>query len=70
MPAKAMSLRLDEERASALEAIARADDMPISEAIRTAIDAHIEQRRNDEDFQARLRRIMEEDRKILERLAK
>lgn len=38
-------------------------------AVRTAIDAHIEARRRDEQFRARLRRAMEDHRDILERLA-
>lgn len=35
---KAMSLRLPADKAAELEAVARADGMPISEAVRKAID--------------------------------
>ena len=66
---KAMTLRLDDERAALLEMVARAEDQSVADAIRSAIDEHIERRRGDKDFQARLRRLMEEDRAILERLA-
>lgn len=68
--AKTMSLRLDENQAAELEAIARVDEMPVAEAVRQAIDDRIEARRTDKAFQDRLRRIMDEDRQILERLAK
>lgn len=67
---KAMTLRLPAEKAAELEAIARVDNVPVSEAVRSAIDARIEERRGDSDFQARLRRLIDEDREILERLAK
>jgi predicted DNA-binding protein len=70
MPVKAMSLRLAEDKAAELAAIARADDMPVSEVVREAIDKHIEARRGDADFQERLKRRVEEDREVLERLAR
>ena len=65
-----MSLRLSSEQAAELEAVARADGMPVSEAVREAIDKHIAARRTDKDFQKRLKRRMEEDREVLERLAR
>jgi hypothetical protein len=67
---KAMTLRLAGRQAAEIEKVAQVEDRPVSEAIRSAIDAYIEQRRNDPDFQARLRRILDEDREILKRLAK
>ena len=70
MAVKAMSLRLPEDKAAELAAIARADDMPVSEAVREAIDNHIAARRADKDFQKRLKRRLEEDREVLERLAR
>jgi predicted DNA-binding protein len=70
MPDKAMSLRLPEDLAAELAAVARTDDMPISEAVREAIDQHIAARRADKDFQRRLKRRLEEDREVLERLAR
>ena len=42
---------------------------PPRRAIRAAIAEHIEKRRRDPAFQARLRRILEEERVVLERLA-
>lgn len=69
MATKAMSLRLPEEVAADLTAVARVDDMPVSEAVREAIDNHIAARRSDKDFQERLKRRLEQDRQILKRLA-
>lgn len=66
---KAMTLRLDEEKAAELEAVARVDRVPVSEAVREAITEHIEARRRDREFQARLQRMLEDEREILERLA-
>lgn len=65
-----MTLRLSDEQAATLEVLARADGKGVSETIRAAIDRHIEERRNDKEFQSRLRRRMEEDKAILDRLAK
>jgi hypothetical protein len=70
MAPKAMSVRLQEEQAAELAAIARTDEMPMSEAVREAIDNHIAARRADKDFQKRLKKRLEEDREVLERLAK
>ena len=69
MTTKTMSLRLAEEQARELEAVARIDEIPVSEAVRDAISAHVAARRQDQEFQARLARMMREDREILKRLA-
>jgi predicted transcriptional regulator len=68
--AKTMTLRLDDERAATLELLARAEDQTVTEAVRTAIDAHIEERRKDKDFKERLRRRHEEERTLYERLSR
>jgi hypothetical protein len=67
--AKTMTLRLDDETARALDTIAQVDGTSISDAAREAINRRIEARRNDPDFKARLRRLLEENREALERLA-
>ena len=69
MATKAMSLRLPEDKAAELTAIARADDIPVSKAVREAIDNHIAARRADKDFQDRLKKRLEEDQEVLRRLA-
>jgi predicted transcriptional regulator len=66
---KTMTLRLSDELAADLEAMARVDDVPVSEAIRIAIDERVKARRDDKQFQARLRRLMAEHQRALERLA-
>ena len=43
--------------------------MPVAEKIRHAITARIEERRQDEEFRARLRRSIKDNQKILDRLA-
>lgn len=67
---KTLSLRLPDEQAAALEAIAQADEVSVSETIRQAIDNQINQRRDDAEFQKRLRMAMERNQKALELLAK
>lgn len=70
MPTRVTSLRLPEHMAAELAAVARADDMPVSEAVREAIEKHIAERRADEEFQKRLKQLLEEDQKLLKRLSK
>jgi predicted DNA-binding protein len=67
---KATSLRLPEPMAAELAAVARADGIPISEAVRQAIEKHIAERRADEQFQRRLKKLLQEDQRLLKRLAK
>jgi len=69
MAGKAMTIRFDEEQAEQLEAVARVDGVPISEAIRDAIAKHIEERRQDREFQARLKASLERNQEILRKLA-
>ena len=70
MRTKAMTLRLPADKAAELEAVARADNKAVSETVREAIDRMIDERRQDMEFQARLRAMIREDQKILERLAR
>jgi post-segregation antitoxin (ccd killing protein) len=65
-----MTLRLTPEQAGELEAVARAEGISVSEAVREAIADHIERKRKNKAFQTRLRAAMERDREILERLAR
>ena len=66
---KAMTLRLPSEQADALELVAGVDGVSMSEAVRDAIESHIENRRADEGFQQRLAASMERHKRILDRLA-
>jgi len=69
MKVKAMSLRLPEDQAVELAAVARADGVPVSEIVRAAVYQFITARRADERFKERLRQRLEEDREVIERLA-
>ena len=64
------TIRQDTQQAAELDAVARVDGVSTSEAIRVAIAEHIEKRRRDPAFQARLQRILDEERVVLERLAR
>jgi predicted transcriptional regulator len=64
------TIRLEDEQARALEAAAMAGDTTVSEVVRSAIADRIEKLRNDKDFQAKLRKTIDESREALELLAK
>lgn len=66
---KVMSVRVDEELATELHAVARAEGVPVSEAIRAAFNQFIATRMADPEVRGRLRKRLEEDREALERLA-
>lgn len=70
MATKATSLRLSDQMAAEIAAVARADGMPVSEAVRKAIEKHIAERRADKNFQKRVKQLLEEDQEVLRRLAK
>lgn len=62
-------MRLPEGMADEIAAVARTDGISASEAIREAIANHIATRRTDKAFRERLKKRLEEDREVLERLA-
>ena len=68
--AKNLTLRLDDELAADTEALARAEGKSLNETVKQALIEAVERRRSDPAFKARLQRIIEEDRELLERLAK
>jgi predicted transcriptional regulator len=67
---KTMSLRLEDDQARAINALAMAEETSVSEVIRTAIDERIAKRRADKDFQKRLKRAVERNQEALDLLAK
>jgi metal-responsive CopG/Arc/MetJ family transcriptional regulator len=69
MSTKATTVRLPKELADELDAVARADRLPVSELIRAAVYRFIADRRSEPDFKERLKEVVEEDSKTLERLA-
>jgi hypothetical protein len=56
---KTLSLRLEDSQYNALKIIADAEAIPVSKAIRDAIDGLIDERSADPQFQARLDRADE-----------
>jgi hypothetical protein len=67
---KNLTVRLDDELAADAEAMARAEGQSLNETVKTALREAVDRRRKDPKFKARLRRIIDEDRELLERLAK
>ncbi len=65
-----LTVRLDQQLAADAEALARADGKSLNETVKQALRELVERRRSDPEFKARLRRIIKEDRELLERLAK
>ena len=68
--AKNLTVRLDDDLAADTEALARAEGQSLNETVKTALREAVERRRADPEFKARIRRIIDEDRELLERLAK
>jgi hypothetical protein len=64
---RAMTVRLTAEQAGELEAVAQIEGAPVSEEIRKAIAAHIEAKKNDAQFQERLRKSLERNQAILKK---
>ncbi|HEY6760495.1 MAG TPA: hypothetical protein VI318_13435 [Baekduia sp.] len=67
---KSMTLRLDDELAAELEAVAQVDGTSVSDQVRSAVEDRIAARRADKEFQERRRKALEENRAALERLAR
>ncbi len=67
---KALTVRLDPNQHAELEAVARVDETTVSESIRTAVDEYIEAKRTDHEFRSRLKSHIEQNREILDRLAR
>jgi predicted transcriptional regulator len=68
--AKNLTVRLDDELAADTEALARAEGRSLNETVKQALREAAERRRQDPEFKARLRRIIEQDRELLKRLAR
>lgn len=66
---KAMSLRLNDDQARALEAVAMAEEKAVADVVRIAIADCIEGRRKDPGFQERLNRAVERNQEALKLLA-
>lgn len=67
---KHLTVRLPDELAADAEAVARAEGTSLNETIKDALTEAVDRRRKDPQFKKRLREIVEQDRELLERLAK
>ena len=67
---KNLTVRLDDDLAADTEALARAEGQSLNETVKSALRDAVERRRADPKFRARVQRIINEDRELLERLAK
>jgi hypothetical protein len=67
---KNLTVRLDDELAADAEALARAEGKSLNETVKLALSEAVERRRRDPEFTARVQQVMEQDRELLERLAK
>lgn len=70
MATKVLSLRIPEEIAAELAAVARANGVSVSRAIRLAIEDYVAAEISDKAFKARLKKRIDEDRELLERVTK
>lgn len=67
---KHLTVRLPDDLAADAEAVARVEGKSVNETIKDALTEAVERKRRDPKFKARVRQIIEEDRELLERLAK
>jgi hypothetical protein len=66
---KVWTVRVDAAQAREAEVVARVEGISVNELVRQALAGHIEARRKDKVFRARIAGIIEEDKAILDRLA-
>ena len=67
---KNLTVRLPDDLAADAEALARVEGQSVNETVKQALAESVARRRKDPKFKARLRKIIDEDRELLERLAK
>lgn len=67
---KNLTLRLPDDLAADAEALARIEGQSVNETVKQALVESLERRRKDPKFKARVQKIINEDRELLERLAK
>jgi len=67
--AKQTTVRLPEELAETAEAVARVKGVSVNALITESLSAEIARVKADKDFMARMKRLLERDRELLDRLA-
>jgi len=67
---KNLTIRLPDDVAADAEALARVEGKSLNETVKQSLIEAIERRRNNPKFKARLAKIIEQDRELLERLTR
>ena len=67
--AKQTTVRLPDELADKVDAVARAKGTSVNQLIIDSLTAEIDRVRDDKDFLATLKRLVDRDQEILDRLA-
>lgn len=62
------TMRFPDDDGDDLRAFAEVEGLTVSEVVRRAVRSHIDARRSDPEFQERLRRHLDEQRAVLDRL--
>lgn len=65
-----LTIRIPDDVAENAEAIARVDGVSLNETVKQSLIEAIERRRKNPEFKTRLKKVIEEDRELLECLAK
>lgn len=68
--AKNFTVRLPDDVAADAEALARAEGKSLNETVKTALIEAVERRRKDPEFKKTIKKIIDRDRELLERLAR
>jgi hypothetical protein len=68
--AKNFTVRLPDDVAADAEALARAEGKSLNETVKTALIEAVERRRDDPEFKKTLKKVIEQDRELLDRLAR
>ncbi len=67
--AKQTTVRLPEELAETAEAVARVKEVSVNALITESLSAEIARVKADKDFMARMKKLLERDKELLDRLA-
>jgi hypothetical protein len=68
MATRTLSIRLPQDDAVRLEAVALADGVTVAEEVRQAVRILIDQRRRDQNFKLRAAAALDQQRRILDEL--
>jgi hypothetical protein len=70
MPRKVTTVRMPQELADTVDAVARGRGVSVNTVVLDALTSEIERVKKDKQFMARLRDLTERDKEILDRLAR